>query len=83
MLKAEKAHLNSVAELGCIVCSNMGFMGSAAEIHHIGNGTMGKRASNYEIIPLCPFIIGLVDMVTQSMQAVKLGLSVTALKGNC
>lgn len=82
MRKAEKEHLNNVAELGCIVCRNNGFYGSAAEIHHIGNGTMGKRASNYEVIPLCPFIIGLVDMVTLFMQAVKLGNRVTALNGN-
>lgn len=51
--KAEKEHLNKVAELGCIVCRNNGFYDSPAEIHHIGNGTMGKRASNYEVIGLC------------------------------
>ena len=34
--------------------SNNGYYDSPAEIHHIGNGTMGKKATNYEIIPLCP-----------------------------
>lgn len=51
--KAEKEHLGKVASLGCIVCHNNGFYDSPAEIHHIGNGTMSKRASNYEVIPLC------------------------------
>jgi len=26
-----------------------------AEIHHILNGTMGRKAPNYETIPLCPY----------------------------
>ena len=48
MTKAEKEHLNRVAELGCIIC------GSPAEIHHIRAGVgMGRRSSNYEAIPLC------------------------------
>lgn len=53
MKKAEREHLNKVADLGCIVCRNLGYYGTPAEIHHIGNGTMSKRASNYEVIPLC------------------------------
>lgn len=51
--KAEKAHMNRVAERGCIVCFNLGHYDTPAEIHHIGNGTMSKRASNYEVIGLC------------------------------
>lgn len=50
----EKRHLNKVASMGCIVCCNLGLGETPAEIHHIGNGTMSKRASNYEAIPLCP-----------------------------
>ena len=46
--KDEQTWLNRVAELGCIICRR------PAEIHHIGNGTLGKRASNFETIPLCP-----------------------------
>ena len=42
-----------VASLGCIVCSNNGFMGSPATIHHLRAGSgMGQRGSR--IIPLCP-----------------------------
>lgn len=55
MTKDEKNHLSQVADLGCIACRNMGYnvSGMPCEIHHIGNGTMGKRASNYEAIGLC------------------------------
>lgn len=52
--KAEREHIGSVAALGCIVCRNLGFGASPAEVHHIGNGTPGKKASNFETIPLCP-----------------------------
>ena len=53
--KAEKLHMRSVAELGCIICDKMGFPGSPAELHHIISNTgMGKKATNYEVIPLCP-----------------------------
>lgn len=47
--KAEREHMDKVAELGCVVC------GWTAEVHHITSGVgMGQRASNYETIPLCP-----------------------------
>jgi len=81
--KAERQHMDKVAQLGCIVCTNLGYYDSPAEIHHIGNGTMSKRASNLEVIPLCPFITGLGDMVTQSIQVEKLGNRVTEEKKNC
>ena len=51
--KADKEYMGMVADLGCIVCHNQGNCDSPAEIHHIGNGTMGKRSSNVDIIPLC------------------------------
>ena len=51
--KADKDYMGMVAGLGCIVCRSNGDYDSPAEIHHIGNGTMGKRASNHEIIGLC------------------------------
>lgn len=52
--KAERDHMGAVAALGCVVCRNLGFGVSPAEVHHIGNGTLGKKASNYETIALCP-----------------------------
>mgnify|MGYP005685885633 CR=1 FL=1 len=53
--KDEKLHMRAVADLGCIICDKMGFPGSPAELHHIISNTgMGKKATNYEVIPLCP-----------------------------
>lgn len=41
--------MDRVAELGCMVC------GGNAEIHHITTGMgMSQRASNRQVIPLCP-----------------------------
>lgn len=54
MKKAEKLHLSKVARLGCIACSKIGYEDTPAEIHHIKKGMMGKRATNYEVVPLCP-----------------------------
>ena len=55
MKQAERKHLTAVAELGCIVCYNMGYPDSPACIHHIRAGQgMSQRASHYETIPLCP-----------------------------
>ena len=49
MTKAEKEHLNRVAELGCIICHQ------PAEIHHPRFlAGMGQKSSNYKVIPLCP-----------------------------
>lgn len=53
--KAEKAYLNRLVEMGCIVCKNLGYGASPAHVHHIRTGIgMGQRASNYDTIPLCP-----------------------------
>tara|TARA_R110002126_G_scaffold36801_3_gene111611 strand:+ start:4420 stop:4800 length:381 start_codon:yes stop_codon:yes gene_type:complete len=51
----EKKHLSHIAELGCIACAKLGWLDSPAEIHHIKNKTgIGRKASNFEAIPLCP-----------------------------
>ena len=54
MTKAEKVHMRKVADLGCIACRKHGYEDTPAELHHVKKGTMGKKASNYEVIPLCP-----------------------------
>lgn len=55
MTKDEKRHLNRVAGLGCIVCRNIGYGKTPAEIHHIRSGQgMAQRADHCETIPLCP-----------------------------
>ena len=55
MTKAEKHHMARVAALGCIVCRNLGYEGSPADLHHprLGVGA-GRRSSHYDVIPLCP-----------------------------
>ena len=45
--KDEQIWMSRVAELGCIICQR------PAEIHHIGNGTMGKRSDHFSVLPLC------------------------------
>ena len=46
--KDEKAHLDAVARLGCLICR------APAEVHHVTTGAgMGQRASHYDTIPLC------------------------------
>ena len=50
--KAEKAHYDTVARLGCILCYKQGNEGTPAELHHIRRA--GKR-SNAPVIPLCPY----------------------------
>lgn len=53
--KAEKKHMDKVQQLGCIACQKIGFFGTPAEIHHIRTGIgKGQRASNYQVLPLCP-----------------------------
>ena len=54
MTKDEKKHLSAVAELGCIVCRRLGFLGTPAEIHHLRAGQGWGRSSHYSAIPLCP-----------------------------
>ena len=48
MKKAEKIYLMLVANLGCCICKR------PAEIHHLlTKKAMGKKASHYDVIPLC------------------------------
>lgn len=53
--RAEREHMARVANMGCIACYNLGYDDTPAEIHHITTGVgMGQRASNYQVLPLCP-----------------------------
>jgi hypothetical protein len=53
--KSEKEWLSVVAALGCVVCRNLGYGPSPAEIHHIRTGQgMAIRASHKHALPLCP-----------------------------
>lgn len=52
---AERRHMDAVARMGCIVCRNLGYGASPAELHHprMRNG-LAKRASHFDVLPLCP-----------------------------
>ena len=52
--KNEKIALNKIAELGCILCSEvLGIEGgSPAEIHHVRR--YGAKRSTSPVLPLCP-----------------------------
>lgn len=55
MTKAEKQHLQRVADLGCIACYLSGTPGTPCEVHHIRAGVgMGQRSSHFRAIGLCP-----------------------------
>ena len=55
MTKAEKHHMGRVAALGCCLCQRYGWHGTPAEVHHVRTGTgAGRRASHFDVIPLCP-----------------------------
>jgi hypothetical protein len=53
MKAKDRQHLGKVAAIGCIVCINEFGFDTPPEIHHIANGTMGKRNNNFNVIPLC------------------------------
>jgi hypothetical protein len=51
--KDEKIALNKIAELGCILCSEvLGITSSAAELHHVRR--YGAKRSASPVLPLCP-----------------------------
>lgn len=53
--KAEKQWMSDVSALGCVVCRNLGFGESPAEIHHLKTGCgISQRSSDLYTIPLCP-----------------------------
>ena len=47
--------MGDVASLGCVICRNLGFGASFAEVHHVRAGVgKGQRAADTDTIPLCP-----------------------------
>ena len=52
---AEKRYMRKVAELGCVVCRNLGYGETPATVHHIREGQgAGQRSGHHLVIPLCP-----------------------------
>ena len=55
MNKATKARFDAIARMGCIVCRAAGQI-TPASIHHLTGikyRSMGKKASDEHVIPLC------------------------------
>lgn len=50
--KSTKKHYDMLAQLGCILCRNLGYYDTPAEIHHIRKA--GMRRNDAPVIPLCP-----------------------------
>jgi hypothetical protein len=51
----DKAHMDRVASMGCILCKHLNLGATPAQIHHIREGQgMSQRASNFLVVPLCP-----------------------------
>lgn len=55
MSKIEKKHYDKLAQLGCIVCINLGYGYSLPHIHHIRHGAgLAQKSDWRNAIPLCP-----------------------------
>ncbi len=52
-IAAEKRYMGKVAELGCIICRNLGHGPTPALVHHCFYGA-GKRVNHFLVLPLCP-----------------------------
>ena len=52
--KADKAHMDRIASVGCILCRHLDLGQTPAQLHHIREGQgMSQRASNFLVVPLC------------------------------
>lgn len=51
MTKAERAWMDAIVQIGCIVCSVTGRGYAPAEVHHLLSG--GRRKGHLFTIPLC------------------------------
>ena len=49
--KAEKAHWDKVAALGCIACRKDGWHNPIVSIHHVDGRT--KKGAHMRVLPLC------------------------------
>lgn len=52
---AERRYHDRVAQMGCIVCRNLGYGPTPAAVHHIRAGQgLSQRAGEHLVLPLCP-----------------------------
>lgn len=55
MTAEEKRHVQSVAEMGCIVCEIfLGIDDTPTAIHHIRAGNGMSQRDHYRVLPFCP-----------------------------
>lgn len=55
MRAKEARYMGRVAALGCLVCRQLGYGHTPAQVHHIKEECgAGQRQSNFLVIPLCP-----------------------------
>ena len=53
---SDRKYMGLVASLGCAICRRLGLGATPAEVHHMRTGVgAGRRASDKDTIPLCPF----------------------------
>jgi len=53
--KAQQAHRDAVAALGCVACAKQGHHTPGVELHHIRETAgAGQRSGEDEVVPLCP-----------------------------
>ena len=52
MNKSTKAYYKQIADLGCILCRQLGYKDTPCEIHHIRRH--GMKRDNAPVIGLCP-----------------------------
>lgn len=51
---AARRHMGRVASLGCVLCRQLGYGATPAQVHHLRTGIgKGQRASDYLTMPLC------------------------------
>lgn len=50
-MTSDQKHMARVAQLGCVVCRNLGLGPTPAEVHHLLKN--GRRISHKKTIPLC------------------------------
>ncbi|MGB0662801.1 MAG: Ref family recombination enhancement nuclease [Pontibacterium sp.] len=55
MTNYEREWLSDLVSLGCVVCRNLGYGDSPAEVHHVRfEAGVGQRSDHTSALPLCP-----------------------------
>lgn len=52
MTQTERFWMSTIADIGCIVCRNLGYPDTPGHIHHLMIGTGGSQR-NFDLISIC------------------------------